>query len=1151
MGLKIPYIKTLILFACLISGTSALAQTVTIKRKNATLLEVLRAIEKQTAYGQVTDRAARKYAKPRDIDVTGESIDTVLARFCRDQPLIYTITDRVITVRYDTSVPFPEIPSGITIVGRIVNEKNEPVPGATVAISNSNRVIATNDEGEFILENVSPNTTLVITSVNYESKEVQVDGEPYVNIQMIQRARELTEVSVVSTGYQDLVKERSPGSYAKIDNRLFNRRVSTNVLDRLDGVTPGMIFNKNIVPGLNQSKTTIRGRSTIFSNAEPLVVVDNFPYPGDISNINPNDIENVTVLKDANAAAIWGAFAGNGVIVINTKKGRFRQEPTLTVNSNITIGAKPDAYYLPALSTEDYIWVEQYLFEQGFYAGAESGPMPVALSPVVELFIKKRDGFINDVVFNASLDSLRSIDIRREKDKYFYRNSLNQQYAINTTGGGANHHYYLSIGLDKNLDDLVGNHSQRLTINANNTYSWFNNRLTLYTGFAYSESTHAINNDGRLPVNYPYLTLGDKAPAYFELRQSLKEQAWNDGLLDWNYRPLEEILLSDHTRKIADSRMNVNLNVRISKAISAKILYQYNKGRLEEENFHSTKTYFTRNIINRFTQVDSTGNFSYPIPKDKGISDQINETYDAQNIRLLVDYSHNWEDRHKRTHDLSLLAGAEVRNICMTKEEIRLYGYNKGMATSAKIDTNILYPQYHYPAQQLAIRVPSDNLEAIDRYVSFFVTAGYTLQQRYSFSASARKDESNLFGVETNKKGVPLYSLGFGWEISKEKFYHFGWLPQLKLRITHGYNGNVNKSVSAYTTAALSNRPNIYGATVGTIINPPNPDLRWEKIQITNIGLDLVSYKNIVSASLEFYRKIGTDLIGNALLDPTTGNLQYWGNVAAMEGSGIDISITSNNLNRKLKWQSIVLFNYARDKISKYGITHPTITPYYHPEQLNPIPGRPLYSVYSLKWLGLDPQTGNPIGILDGHSSQDYSAIINSSNFEDLVYSGPANPVVFGNLRNTFSCKQLTLSFNLSWKAGYFFRRTSIDYLELFLESSSGHPDFALRWKNPGDEVHTNIPSLVYPEDPDRSFFFKYSEILIERGDHIRLQDIQLLYDFDRKRRKKWPMKSFIVYLYANNLGIIWKANKKGIDPDYLSEIPNPKSIALGVKVQF
>jgi len=1151
MGLKIPYIKTLAFIACLIPGTSALAQTVTFKKKKATLMDVLVAIEQQTGYGKFTDRAAREYAHPVDMDIDGEPIDTVLARFCRNQPLIWSIHKRIIYVRYDHSVPIPVEPSGITITGRIVNERNEPVPGATVTISNSNRVIATNDDGEFILENVTPNTRLVITSVNYESKEVRLEGDPVVNIQMKPRMSQLAEISVVSTGYQDLVKERSPGSYAKIDNALFNRRVSNNVLDRLDGVTPGMIFNKNIVPGLNQSSMTVRGRSTIFSNAEPLIVVDNFPYPGDVNNINPNDIENVTVLKDANAAAIWGAFAGNGVIVINTKKGRFRQEPQLTINSNITIGGKPDAYYLPVLDASNYIFVEQYLFEQGFYATKETGRVPVALSPAVELFIKQRDGIIDDAMLNASLDSLRAIDIRREKEKYFYRNSMNQQYAINTSGGGANHHYYLSVGLDRNLHDLVGNHSQRLTLNANNTYSWFNNRLTLHTGFGFSESNYTINNEGGLPVNYPYLTLGDNAPAYIELRQSFKEQVKNAGLLDWSYRPMEEIALADKTQKVTDSRVNVNLDFKIIQGFSARILYQYNKGQLEAENFHSPKTYFTRDLINRFTQVDSAGKFSYPIPKDKGILDKRNESYSAHNVRLQLNYLHEWKDKHKITHSISAMAGAEVRDICATLENKRLYGYNKETLTSIKIDTTIKFPQYHDRSQLLPIQAPSYNEEAFDRYVSFFMTARYTLDQRYTFSASVRKDESNLFGVEANKKGVPLYSLGFGWELSKEKFYGLTWLPHVKLRITHGYNGNVNKSVSAYITAALSNQSNAYGAPVGAIINPPNPDLRWEKIQTTNFALEFATFKNIIAANVEYYRKNGKDLIGNTPIDPTTGNLQYWGNVAKMEGSGLDITITSYNLNRKLKWQSILLFNYAKDKVTSYGTKHPTITPYYHPEQLNPIPGNPLYSLYSLKFVGLDPQTGNPIGMLDGHNSQEYTLIINSSNFDDLVFSGPANPVLFGNFRNTFTWKQLTFSLNISWKAGYYFRRSSIDYSALFRDESIGHPDFALRWKNPGDEAHTNIPSLIYPENPARSFFFKYSEELVERGDHIRLQDIQFLYDFNLKRSKKLPIKSLSIYMYANNLGILWKANDKGIDPDHIFDIPNPKSIALGLKVQF
>src|SRR5882724_13534648 len=152
-----------------------------------------------------------------------------------------------------------------------------------------------------------------------------------------------------------------------IDNALFNRRVSVNVLDRLEGVTSGLLFNKNIVSGLNQSSMSIRGRSTIFANPEPLVILDNFPYTGDVNNINPNDIETVTVLKDAAAAAIWGAFSGNGVIVLTSKKGKYNQPARVSFNSNITITSRPDLWYLPQMSSADYIEMEKFLFSNSFY----------------------------------------------------------------------------------------------------------------------------------------------------------------------------------------------------------------------------------------------------------------------------------------------------------------------------------------------------------------------------------------------------------------------------------------------------------------------------------------------------------------------------------------------------------------------------------------------------------------------------------------------------------------------------------------------------------------------------------------------------------------------------------------------------------------
>ncbi len=186
-----------------------------------------------------------------------------------------------------------------------------------------------------------------------------------------------------------------------------------------------------------------------------------------------------------------------------------------------------------------------------------------------------------------------------------------------------------------------------------------------------------------------------------------------------------------------------------------------------------------------------------------------------------------------------------------------------------------------------------------------------------------------------------------------------------------------------------------------------------------------------------------------------------------------------------------------------------------------------------------------------------YDTLLNSGDLSNLIYMGPANPTVFGSLRNSFSWKQFGFSFNILYKFGYYFRRSSIDYKDLFNGASKGHPDFDKRWQQPGDEKRTNVPSLIllpYPSGTG-TLFYSNSEILVEKGDHIRLQDIQLSYDLPKRRFAKLPVQAIRFYLYANNIGILWRANHEGIDPDYSmpTTIPNSqtRSLAIGLKMGF
>lgn len=215
------------------------------------------------------------------------------------------------------------------------------------------------------------------------------------------------------------------------------------------------------------------------------------------------------------------------------------------------------------------------------------------------------------------------------------------------------------------------------------------------------------------------------------------------------------------------------------------------------------------------------------------------------------------------------------------------------------------------------------------------------------------------------------------------------------------------------------------------------------------------------------------------------------------------------------------------------------------------VEGNPLYGLYSYQWAGLDPTNGDPQGYLNGEISKDYLAIIQSSSPESLVLHGSSRPTTFGSLINTFSWKSFTITANISYKLGYYFRKpTSSANLQEVIVWAGNNKDYEQRWQSTGDEAFTSVPSTVYPSNANRNAFYRGSEVNVLKGDHIRLQDITLGYDF-KSGLLSSKLKSIRVYAYANNLGLLWKANKENIDPDFVQryDFPNPRTFALGIRL--
>jgi len=1135
-------IAFLLLLACLQRSISVYCQSsepkVTLSEKNSSLEKVLTAIRRQTGITFFGESSWAQVAHKVTIFVKDMPYTEALAICFKDQPLRYEMVDGAISIHVMKTKDY-------VLKGYVLNEKQEPVPGAAVISKGIGKASTalTDELGGFSIFLGKQDTSIVVSSVSYETKEIPYSGQTEIKVEVKANIVELAEASVVGpahTGYQEVPKDRATGSYSQVPNAVIERRVSTSIMDRLDGVTSSLIFNKNVVPGVNQSIVTIRGRSTILGNPDPLIVVDNFPYSGNINNINPEDIESVTVLKDAAAASIWGAFSGNGVIVMTTKKGKYSQAKKWSFTTSLTVGEKPNLYYQPILSSKDYIEVERFLYDSGFYNARINDPRFLPLSPAVEILSAN-----NNVQYK--LDSLAKIDTRRDMNKYYYQPSVSQLYDLNFSGGGKNDHYFVSAGYNKDVSSLVRNQYNRVTINGSNTWSIVPKKLELSTDISYVNSVGWNNNNATLNVSYPYMKLadasGDALAIASDFRLSFVDTVGEGKLLDWHYRPLDDLHNANHKIKVADLRLNMGLRYNIRDGFSANLYYQYQHGTLDEKNFQNQQTFYTRDLINSFAR-DDNGNYVWAVPMG-GIMDKLFNRYDANNLRLQLNYDHVFSPDHK----LNALAGCELRDVEGRVDNTRLYGITPATPNGVAVDNTTYFYQFYTGN---VAQIPNSELHygTSDRFLSFYANAAYTFRQRYIVSASARRDESNLFGVEANQKGVPLWSAGAAWELSKEGFYNVSWLPFLKLRVTYGYNGNVDRSVSAYTTAQLSGFQNDYGEYYSTITNPPNPSLRWEKIGTFNVGLDFASKNNRLTGTLEYFFKNGKDLIGQTIMDPTSGVVSFTGNAANMTAQGFDLTLHTLNLKGRLKWSNDWLISYAQDKVTRYAVTQPSVTGYFQVNSLNPLVGHPLYSVYALKWKGLDHNSGDPLGDIDGKADTTYSTIFNAP-VSSLVYKGPANPPFFGSWRNTFNWKQFELSFNIIFKLGYYFRRNSIQYYALYNGASRGNADYELRWQKPGDELITNVPSRPVKANPNRDDFYENSEVLIEKGDHVRLQDIRLSYDLFRRSHSRLPVQAVRFYLYANNIGILWRANHRSIDPDYINSMPNPRTLALGCKLEF
>ena len=1049
--------------------------------------------------------------------------------------------------------------SQYSISGTVVDENNLPLAAIQVTLRKGAAEAITNSGGIFTILAKDNKLEVTFSGQGYSTREVTIKLplDSPLRIVMYPKISTIEEVNI-STGYQKIPKERSTGAFSFVGKELLNKQITTNIMERLPAIANGVMIDNGTSA---EGQLMVRGISTLQGPKNPLIILDDFPYEGNLSNINPEMVASITVLKDAAASSIWGARAANGVIVITTKTGKFNQPLNVELTVNTTLTDKPDLSYLRQMASSDFIDVEQELFTRSFYNSEINSPSRPVLSPVVDLLNQEANGIISNQEAERRIGILRQVDVRDQYKKYMYTPAVKQQYGLNLSGGSSQLSWISGFGYDKNSGNLSEDY-ERTNLRLQNT--WKPSDKISFSAGAFYTMTH--NRSGRtgyggVKMNgkwqIPYIQFADESgqplSVFSTYNQRYKESLNGIGLLDWNYYPLTDWQNSTTQSNNAELILNASVQYKVAKGLLAELRYQYQKSNLESNTLFDKESYYARNYLNSFAYYDASNILKWRIPKG-GILDKSTTVNQVNNLRAQINYTYS-----STKHEISAIAGAETRDTQNSSDQNRLYGYDPVRQSALSVDYLNKYPNYVTGGMEFISNRQSMQ-EINTKFVSLYSNAAYTFDKKYTVSGSLRRDASNLFGLKTNDQWNPFWSAGVSWKLSDENFYSLSWLPNLRLRASYGFSGNIDPAMVAVTTILYDPSPSTYtGSGMARIDQYYNPNLRWETSRMINLALDFSTNNNRISGSLDFFTKKGSNLFGSAPLDYTTGITTMLWNVAGMKGKGFDFELkTRNMILKSFRWDTILNLSTYRDEITDYYLPNTFVSNFINASgAMVPISGTqglPVYSIFAYQWAGLDPATGSPRGYINGEVSNDYAAITGSEKgIEDLQYFGSALPTTYGSIINTLTFERFSLDFAINYKLGYWFRRNSINYTDL-LSSRLGHSDFTDRWQKPGDEVFTNVPSLIYTTNSSRDAFYNGSSVLVQKGDHVRLQYLNMGYELAKNQWMNLPFRSMRIYGAISNLGILWSANKQNLDPDYswgANSLKPVTTYSLGFHLKF
>lgn len=1173
---------SLIMMLVMILRVSASAQSITLNTRNASLSSIFKEIRQQSGYDFFFNKELIQKCKPVTINVRNASIESVLNLCLHDQPLTYKIGDKVVMIREKDPDQNKELNdlNAIDVEGSVMDSTGMALIGASVRVRSARISTVTDGNGRFRLSGIGEGAMLEVSYIGYVNFEITVTSRNAGNLNIVLKndINKLDEVAVVSTGYQVLSKERSAGSFATANmDVVANRSGSMNVLQSLDGQLPGLVVNN----APSRSQFLVRGLSTTGAPAlngngsytgtstQPLYVVDGLVIP-DVTSINPQDVESVTLLKDATAASIWGARAANGVIVITTKKGAFNSKLRVTYDGFVNFQGKPDLGYSPMLNSRQFIETGKeifntpgYLEEHPWSTVSVYGAGGNGIAPHELILYNLSRGLVTATQANRSLDSLAGIDNHGQIKNLFYRNAMLSNHTISMSGGSDKYSFYGSASYTSNTSNQPGETNNNYKVNfrqdikaakflriylitdlSSNNSSAKRNLDIDYTFYPYQMFRDANGNN----MSIPFLTnLSDSTLADFSSRSRIS--------LDYN--PLNELHYGYTKSDALLARINTGISINLFKGLRFEGNYGYIKGNNKQRDFESLQSYTVRKEIVSFTVApNATTAPKYYLPSNGGrltmlAGDQRNWT-----VRNQLVYDNSWN-----RHALTVLAGQEAQEQFSTSQTSRVRGYDEDLQTHVPLDYNVLsalvqntvYPNYGTFGSIMSPDNFSTN-ETTSRFTSYYSNIAYTYNHKYTINGSWRNDQSNLFGKNKAAQNKPVWSAGAKWNVGSEMFMQqVSWIEMLALRLTYGITGNSpNPGVAASEDITGPLGSAFFPGSIGIrIITPGNDQLSWESTKTTNLGVDFTVLSGRLSGSTDIYLKKTENLLGLVYPNSLNGWPAIVGNQGNITNKGVELNLRSINISsRNFSWTTSLVFAYNKNRIDKLTTGVPFTT---GAQQVSAMlkEGLPAFTLFAYKYAGLD-NTGAPlVRLADGTVSKD--RLITKP--EDIAYQGSLQPVWNGGLSNNFQYKNFRLSANMIYNMGHVMtrQRNLLFGGELHRNISV---DFLKRWKAPGDEKLTDIPGYITNANPNAGItnveYFTKGDINVVDASFVKLRDITLFYDVAAHLLKRIKVQGLTLRAQVSNV-LLWKANKYSIDPEFQGIIPptNQKTFTIGAHLSL